>query len=108
MASRSLSKAEAFIKETGLEGLAVAYGCYEQLLSDPKAEAVYIPLPAGIRLEWVQKAAKAGKHVLSEKPIALVSLGLDAAAQMSVCVWPCLNRKPTTWGGCIFPYAPFV
>lgn len=73
VASRSLSKAEKFIKETGLEGRSTAYGSYEELLKDPKVHAVYVPLPAGVRIEWIKKAAKAGKHIMSEKPIALVS-----------------------------------
>ena len=72
MASRSLDKAKAFIRDTGLEGKATALASYDELLSDPNVHAVYIPLPAGLRPEWVRKAAAKGKHVLGEKPIALV------------------------------------
>ena len=72
VASRALDKAEAFIRDNGLEGQAAAHGSYENLISDPRVQAVYIPLPTGLRLEWVCKAAARGKHVLSEKPIAMV------------------------------------
>lgn len=41
---------------------------YDALLARDDIDAVYIPLPTGVRKEWVLKAAKAGKHVLSEKP----------------------------------------
>jgi predicted dehydrogenase len=67
VAGRSLEKAERYKSEFGFER---AYGSYEALLSDPAVEAVYIPLPNTLHYEWVIKAAKAGKHILCEKPLA--------------------------------------
>lgn len=68
VASRSLENARAFADELGIPK---AYGSYEELLNDPAIDAVYIPLPNHLHKEWTLKAAKAGKHILCEKPIAL-------------------------------------
>jgi xylose dehydrogenase (NAD/NADP) len=68
VASRNLEKAKSFAEEFGIEK---AYGSYQELLDDPQLDAVYIPLPNSMHAEWVIKAAKAKKHILCEKPIAL-------------------------------------
>ncbi len=68
IASRDRGKAE---EAAGQLGIPKAYGSYEELLGDPKVEAVYNPLPNHLHVPWSIKAAEAGKHVLCEKPIAM-------------------------------------
>jgi predicted dehydrogenase len=75
VASRKVEKARQFIEEcqaqAPMEAVPRALGSYEELLAHPEVDALYIPLPTGLRKEWVMKAAAAGKHVLSEKPCAV-------------------------------------
>ena len=68
IASRQLEKAQAAARQLGIKK---AYGSYEELLSDPDIDAVYIPLPNHLHVPWTINALKAGKHVLCEKPIGL-------------------------------------
>jgi len=48
-----------------------AYESVEQLCADPEVEAIYVSSPHQMHAEHVQTAAKAGKHVLVEKPMAI-------------------------------------
>lgn len=48
-----------------------AYGSYDALLADPDIEAIYNPLPNHLHVPLTLQAARAGKHVLCEKPIAV-------------------------------------
>ena len=50
---------------------------YEALLADPGIDAVYIPLPNTLHLEWSLKAIAAGKHVLTEKPMTMQAAEFD-------------------------------
>lgn len=70
MASRNPDKAKATAEEFGVSRV---YGSYEELLDDPDIEAVYIPLPNHLHVPMATQAARAGKNVLCEKPIALTA-----------------------------------
>ena len=79
LASRDTSKARAAAQSLGIPK---AYGSYDELLDDPGIDAIYNPLPNHLHVTWTERAARAGKHVLCEKPIALSAK--DAAALVDV------------------------
>jgi predicted dehydrogenase len=66
VASREAARAEAYARANGI---AAAHGSYDALLADPGIDAVYIPLPNSLHVEWARRALAAGKHVLCEKPL---------------------------------------
>jgi predicted dehydrogenase len=68
IASRQLGKAQVAAAQLGIPK---AYGSYEELFADPDIDAIYNPLPNHLHVPMTVAAAKAGKHVLCEKPIAL-------------------------------------
>lgn len=55
----------------------VGFDSYDALLASPEIDAVYIPLPNHLHVEWAEKALRAGKHVLCEKPIAMSAAEID-------------------------------
>lgn len=67
VASRNAENAAAFAAACGI---ARHHGSYEDLLADPAIDTVYIPLPNTMHAEWAIRAARHGKHVLCEKPLA--------------------------------------
>jgi predicted dehydrogenase len=86
VASRDPARARSFIQDCQASAphpdTPEAVG-YEALLTRPDIDAVYIPLPTGLRKEWVLRAARAGKHVLVEKPVGVTAA--DVAEMIAAC-----------------------
>lgn len=94
--SRDLSKAEQFAGELG----APKWGSYEDVMTDPCVDAVYISTPPALHEPWVRIAAEHGKHVLCEKP---AFPDYRTAAEM---VELCRRLKVCLMEGYVFGYHP--
>lgn len=81
VASRDEARSRSFIDscmaEAPMAATPAALGSYEALIDSDKVDAVYIPLPTGLRKRWVLRAAAAGKHVVCEKPCGMASADVE-------------------------------
>ncbi len=100
VASRDLARARDFIAGCQAEAPFAtrprAFGSYEELLAAPDVDAIYIPLPTGLRQEWVVRAAEAGKHIVCEKPCA------PNAAVLGVMLAACREHRVQFMDGVMF------
>ena len=104
VASRDARRSREFIREGQREfpfaAEPAALGSYEELLASPNVDAVYIPLPTGLRKEWVLRAAAAGKHVICEKPCAV------SAADLQEMISCCRKNRVQFMDGVMFMHNP--
>lgn len=75
VASRDRSKAEAFASK---HNIPTVFDDYKSLLESDAIDAVYNPLPNTLHAEWTIAAAKNGKHIFCEKPLAMTSDEINA------------------------------
>ena len=103
VASRDLKRCRAFIAEcqaeASMEAVPKALGSYEELVAAKDVDAVYIPLPTGIRKEWVIRFAEAGKHIVCEKPCAL------SVADLREMIAACRKHKVQFMDGVMFMHS---
>jgi D-xylose 1-dehydrogenase (NADP+, D-xylono-1,5-lactone-forming) len=78
VASRSEERAVEYAAEWEIPR---AYGTYQALLDDPDIDIIYISLPNSLHHHWSVEAARAGKNVLCEKPLALSVEEVDSIAE---------------------------
>ena len=78
------------------------YYSYEELLQDDHVQALYIPLPNALHMEWVIKALENGKNVLCEKPIALDEF--EAESMFNVA----FNRKKVLMEAFAYIHNPLI
>jgi predicted dehydrogenase len=97
VASRDLSTAEQYAAE---HGIARAVAGYEALIDDPQIDALYVPVPNSMHADWVIAALRAGKPVLSEKPLcgnlADTERVLTSARETGTLLWEAF----------VFPFHP--
>src|SRR5690349_11824021 len=60
---------------------ACAYEQYDELLKSGEIDAVYIALPNSLHAEYAERAARAGVHVLCEKPMAVTEAQCELMAR---------------------------
>ncbi|MGB7746116.1 MAG: Gfo/Idh/MocA family oxidoreductase [Verrucomicrobiia bacterium] len=104
VASREVKRSRQFIcegqREFPFAAEPAALGSYEELLASEGVDAVYVPLPTGLRKEWVLRAAAAGKHVICEKPCGV---GLADVQEMTAA---CRKNRVQFMDGVMFMHNP--
>lgn len=93
IAGRSLEKTKALAAEFDC----TAYSSVEALLADPEIEIVTVATVSGAHLDPVIAAAKAGKHIICEKPLEVsterIDTMLDACAEHNLTCAGIFNRR---------------
>tara|TARA_B110000114_G_scaffold20167_1_gene19273 strand:+ start:10151 stop:11128 length:978 start_codon:yes stop_codon:yes gene_type:complete len=79
LATSSANKAKPFLE---INQDITIYKGYDALIQDTEVDAIYIPLPNHLHMEWAKKSINAGKHVLCEKPIAMHADEIDELIYM--------------------------
>jgi len=97
VATRRPEVASHWAREAGIERV---LGSYEELLADPDVEAIYIPLPNSEHAHWTVAAARAGKAILCEKPLAM------SAAMAETVVLACADHKVLLMEGFMYRFHP--
>ena len=65
-------KADRIAAEYGIPSTCIySYENFDQIANNPAVDAVYVALPNSMHAEYTIRAAKAGKHVLCEKPMSI-------------------------------------
>jgi predicted dehydrogenase len=77
-------KADRIAAEYGIPSTCIYnYENFDQIDSNPAVDAVYVALPNSMHAEYTIRAAKAGKHVLCEKPMS--TSVADAEQMIAAC-----------------------
>jgi len=104
VASRDVKRSRQYIREGQREfpfaGEPAAFGSYEELIASKSVDAVYVPLPTGLRKEWVLRAAVAGKHVICEKPCGVSLADVQDMADA------CRKNRVQFMDGVMFMHGP--
>jgi predicted dehydrogenase len=70
--SGSREKTEAWKQQYNLsDDACYTYDSFDTIKDNPAIDIVYVVLPNSLHAEWTVRAARAGKHVICEKPMAL-------------------------------------
>jgi len=100
--SRDLTRARRLGE---VHGVAFAYDSLDECLANPQVEAVYIATPPGVHLQEVTAVARAGRHVLCEKPLAVTAP--EAAEMVATCARQSVLLM-TAYRKCFEPSTVFI
>lgn len=77
------SRPESARRFADTHGVTRAYGSYEEMLSDPEIDIIYIATPHNLHYDNIKQALEAGKHVLCEKAITVNGSQLEELASLA-------------------------